>query len=162
MQFIEKDFSDFILKICAGLLFLIVAYELFSGTTQVISGIHTQSWNRVDGTILESKAIQAQSLAYGRSGGIGIRPNYPKIQYRYYVGKKMYKGDRVQFGQVFNQPSIERIFPVNKVVPVFVKPGDPEHAVLKQGVHWMGTLYTIAVALFFSCLGCVVWFYRWY
>jgi hypothetical protein len=156
----ENEDRDFILKLFAVICFLIVGYEFFWGTGQFVSGSQTCSWSRTEGKIVASKMVQSLPLAYGFSGPTSVRPNYPKINYEYKVRDLQFQGDRIQFGLVFNSPEMRRYFQAEKAVPVFYNPGQPRQAVLKTGVSRIGILYTLAIILFFLCLGLVVWFYR--
>ena len=76
--------------------------------------------------------------------------NEPRVEYEYRVGKKKYRGHKIDLGEKTSSYELEKIldrYPVGAEVTVYYHPSDPNTAVLERDVPWW--VWTAGV-------GCVV------
>lgn len=134
-----------------GWLFIIMApiallYELYLR----LKAQKAKAWPQVDGEITHS---EVETVCSGGSGGrVTFRAD---IKYKYKVGRRTYKNDKVCVGNVTvsvnNKSEAQykcRDYPIGKTVKVFHNPRKPTEACLEPRVETTPGILTLSIAFF--------------
>lgn len=119
----------------------------------VYEGWQSTRWPAVEGEIVSSEIAFSQSNSSTTSNRA---TPYAKIEYRYEVDGKSYRGDQVDFRAWSRRTSqVEQLlqrFPRGPA-RVYFDPDQPDTAVLAPGVSWFGVGLSLLAALVFGAGG---------
>lgn len=127
--------------ILGGIGFVVLCTLLIHAVEKLGDGIASPGWPRAPARILKSEVVLRQPASRQKS-----RPEpYTELAYEYTYEGVTYPGWRVsQMGRSLPESYTER-YPVGATLDVWVKPGQPEYAVLEPGVYWMDPLVFLLV-----------------
>jgi hypothetical protein len=134
--------------------FVFLCTLLMHAVEKLGDGLESSGWPRVPARILKSEVIVSKPVGKGTSGP----KTYTRLQYEYTYEGVTYPGWYVnQMGHSMPESYAYR-YPVGATPDVWVKPSQPEFAVLEPGVYWLDPLVFLLVLGF--CVGCGVWLVR--
>ena len=96
----------------------------------------SQSWQRIEGEIVQSEVSNFTFLSYGSRRGKLITNFLPEIEYEYRVHLVSYKSKQLYWVQNLSKQTLEKAeefasqFPLGKKVLVYYNPDKPQESVL--------------------------------
>lgn len=138
-------------------LVVISAFFVVLGVQTARVAQESHGWPSVEGEVVRSEIVEDVSSA---RTGRGTRTYRPVIRYRYRVGEAVLEGDRVALGEYSTESRADaevvlQRYPAGRRLPVYVRPGAPDTAVLEPGSHGLPWFYA-AVGVVFLLAGLVL------